>query len=464
MRSRTARAQPKRRAACLLLSLLCCLLSASSLICFAQTPSTPGAEQETAQPQAPTATPEQQATPERQRVTSYTLPPDKYEQAVTLSNIYYRLHFIGVGYSLLLLLLLLLMRVAPVFRGWAEAASGRRLVQAIIFVPLLLSLWSLLHLPLGIYGHNLQLRYGLSVQGWGSWFWDWAKGLLVMLVLGTLLVRLLLAVIRRSPRRWWLYFWLAMLPIMVFIVFIAPVALDPLFNRFEPLEPKQPRLVAELEKVVKRGGLSIPRERMFEMNASEKTRTLNAYVTGVGVTKRVVVWDTTIEKMNTAQTLFIFGHEMGHYVLGHILKGMAAAALGMLLLFFALYHAVRWVLGRRGERWAIRGADDWAALPLLMLFFVLFTFLAEPVANGFSRYLEHEADIYGLEVTHGITPDSAEAAAESFQVLGETSLSHPSPPAFVRFWLFSHPPIAERLRFAQDYDPWSKGQPRRFIP
>jgi len=167
--------------------------------------------------------------------------------------------------------------------------------------------------------------------------------------------------------------------------------------------------------------------------------------------------------MTEPQTLFVVGHEMGHYVLGHIPKGIAFTGGLILLILYLVYRSVNWALKRWERRWFLRGLEDWASLPALMFLFLLFIFLAEPAFNTFSRYQEHQADIYGLEITHGVIPDSAQAAAGAFQVLGEVDLADPQPGAFIKFWLYSHPPLAERLEFARDYDPWSEGQPPRFV-
>ena len=202
---------------------------------------------------------------------------------------------------------------------------------------------------------------------------------------------------------------------------------------------------------------------MFEMKASEKLKSVNAYVTGFSASKRVVVWDTTISKMTTPQILFVFGHEMGHYVLGHVQKSIAFIS-GMLLVFLFLgYQGMRWVVNCWGARWKIRGIDDWASLPILMLFFSIFGFLSSPFVSSYSRYQEHDADIYGLEVIHGIVPEAPTAAAEAFQILGEINLSDPNPGKFIKIWLYDHPPLSERLIFAREYDPWSKGQPPKFV-
>ena len=199
------------------------------------------------------------------------------------------------------------------------------------------------------------------------------------------------------------------------------------------------------------------------MNASQKVNAVNAYVTGFGASKRVVVWDTTIARMTTQQTVFIVGHEMGHYALGHVLKGIAFAFCLIIVVLLLVHLSMNRVLVRKPRLWALRGLDDWASLPALLLFFQLFFFLAEPVVNGFSRYQEHQADVYGLEVIHGIVPDSSRVAADAFQILGEIDLADPDPSTFIKVWLYSHPPLSERVQFANEYDPWSTGQPAMFF-
>jgi len=411
--------------------------------------------------QAQVSAPAQPA-PQRQ-VRTYTLPPEKLAKAIEYGHARDWLHFIGFAYALAVLAGVIAWRVAPRFRDWARAASRRRIVQAYIFVPLLMLAVDGLSLPVSIYGQSLSLKYNQSIQSWGSWFWDWTKGELIgCLVLG-FLAWLLYGVIRRSPRRWWFYSWLVAIPIVVFLLFLEPVVVEPLFYKFEPLVAKQPALVAQIDKVVARGGLSIPHDRMFEMKASEKLNSLNAYVTGIGASKRVVVWDTTLQKMTEGQTLFVFGHEMGHYVLHHVLLGIAALCLLLLVALYAGYHAMTRMTARWGGRWGIAGVDDWASLPLLMLTVTVLSFAAEPVTNSFSRALEHNADIYGLEVTHGIVPDAPQAAAQAFQILGEVSLSDPNPSPFIEFWLYDHPALTDRVRFAAEYDPWGKGMAPKYV-
>lgn len=394
---------------------------------------------------------------------SYTLTPEKYRKAVAYARARYGLHFAAFLWSVLVLVVLIALRLAPRFRDRAEALSKRRLVQAAIFVPLLLTAQAVLELPTGIYGHRLSRLYDQSVQGWGSWLWDQAKELIVGLVVAIPLAWLLYAILRRSPRRWWLGFWLALLPILVFLIFAMPLVVDPLFFRFEPLSPKNPELAGKIEEVTVRAGHPIARERMFEMNASSKYKSINAYVTGLGASKRVVVWDTTIARTTVPQTLFVFGHEMGHYVLAHIPKFIAFSWALLFVLLALSAKVLTRLLGRPGGRWGIREVSDWASLPVLLLVVTVAGELAQPIVNGFIRAQEHDADVFGLEAVHGIVPDSQRAAAQAFQILGEVNLSDPDPSPFIRFWLYDHPPLAERLRFAARYDPWGGGEKPKYV-
>src|SRR5580704_1426643 len=403
------------------------------------------------------------ATASAKTITAYTLPPDLYRKAHDRSRINFHLALIGFAYGLAVLWLILRWKLAAKYRDWAEHSSSRRFVQSLVFCPLLLLTIAVFSMPLDIYGEVVEKRYGISVQGWGSWRWDWIKGELITLVIGTIMIWLLYVVLRRSPRRAWFYFWLIAVPIGVFIFFLGPWVIDPLFHKFEPLQQKNPALTASLEQMVQRAGQNIPPERMFWMGAGEKTTGLNAYVTGLGASKRIVVWDTTIAKMNNSQIVFVAGHETGHYVLQHIPKGFAFFAMLLLLFFYLVHRLIGWVLTRWGTGWGVRGVDDWASLPALLFLLSLLFFVTNPIASGFSRYLEHQADQYGLEVTHGLTPGSGQVAAQAFQVLGEVDLSDPDPNPVDVLLYYSHPPISDRVSFSLTYNPWEIGGGGEFV-
>jgi len=394
----------------------------------------------------------------------YELSPRKRAEAEAYSRLQYDLYFSGVALELLIYFLLWRAKIAVTFRDWARRISRRHLVQCLVFTPLFFLSVRLLLFPFDYYADFVvEHRFGLMTQGFGSWMADWGKGLGLFIIVGTLMVWIFYAMVRRSPRRWWSYFWAVTIPITLFLMFIEPFVVEPLFYKFTPLDATRPALVTRIEKMLHRAGLEIPRSRILEMNASSKTNTLNAYVSGLGASKRVVVWDTTLKKLTADETLLVLGHETGHYVLHHIIKEFVLIELAALAFIALGFVAVRKLMRRLGSRTGVEGEGDLASLPLMLLVLTALTFLSSPVVSGISRHYEHQADQFALEVTYGVVPDPNAAEARAFQILGEQDLADPDPNPFIVFWLYSHPPLSRRIRFALDYKPWTEGKPLQFV-
>ena len=185
--------------------------------------------------------------------------------------------------GLLLLVLMLQLRVAPAYRDWATKRTDSRFGQIVVFAPLALLTIDVLSLPTAIWEHRLALQYQQSIQGWGSWLADWGKGEGVEMAIAILMVWILFAVIRRSPRKWWFWFWLAAVPLIILGAVVEPLIVEPLFYKFTPLASSQPHLAERIEQVVARAGLQIPESRMFEMNASSKRKDVNAEMQSMAV-------------------------------------------------------------------------------------------------------------------------------------------------------------------------------------
>jgi Zn-dependent protease with chaperone function len=449
------RTKPRAIVAVAALLVLSGLGSFSRAVQAASTTSAPDAVQA---PGAPQGT--QSGT---QSTNEYSPPPGQYEKAVAYSSAHYRHLAISSLWAIAVPLLILRWRLAPRYRDWAERVSSRRFVQVLLYAPPLVFTLALMSLPFDLWDHSLERSFGLSVQGWTSWFGDWMIEQVIAVILGTLLIWILYGVIRRGPRRWWFYFWLAAMPVVLAVFFAQPLVIDPLFFKFTPLATAQPMLVTKLEQVVHRGGMEIPPERMFEMNASTKLTGLNAYVTGFGASKRAVIWDTTLAKASTPEVLFVFGHEMGHYVLHHIPKEITIDAWLLLGLLYVGYRVSIWMICRWGTGWGIRGVEDWASLPVLIFVLTTLTVLATPAFNAISRHFEHEADRYGLEVVHGVIANPGKVAATFFEKSGEINLADPNPSTWVKIWFFDHPTRPERVRFAATYDPWEKGNGPKYV-
>ncbi len=396
--------------------------------------------------------------------TAYTLPAGELRKAKALTRTRHLAYWADTIWSLVALWLLLELRLAARMDAWAVRASRWRWAQGLLFV-VQFNLWmTLLLLPVAILAQRTERGYGLSVQAWSGWLADEGKSFALETGLGWVGVLILFWLILRFPRSWWAWSAAAVMGLSVLGVFVTPYVIDPLFNRFEPLAQSNPALVAQLERVVAKGnGIQIPPERMFLMKASDKVTTLNAYVTGFGASKRVVVWDTSVAEGTPDEVVFIFGHEMGHYVLGHIVRSLLFS-FGLLLVgFWAGFHLFQWLLRRFGARWAVAGQENWGALVVMIMVLSVLGFAVSPVVSAFSRSNEHAADVYGQEVVHGIVRDPQATGREAFAVLGETSLDDPTPAPFYEWWVDSHPPIWLRAAFAARYDPWAAGEAPKYF-
>jgi len=391
------------------------------------------------------------------------LPPDKLAAAIALSHTRAALYFGGTAWLLLSLWILVRVGAGAGIARLAARISSRVWIQGLIVIPFWLIILSALEIPASLIGHSVSLRYGLSVERWLPWWIDWLKSTALTLALGIVVGTLLYALMRRSPRRWWLWFWAFTIPAEVLVTFVAPLLIDPLFNHFTPLAATNPALVDQLERVAARGGLSIPPSRIFLMDASTRYTGANAYVTGLGASKRIVVWDTTIRIESPNEILFTYGHEQGHYVLHHVAKGIAWSALVIFVYYWFAFRLMRTLVHRSGARSRIDAVQSWSSVGLFLFIALLLNFLAQPIANAISRNIEHQADIYGQEVIHGLVPDPQATTVSSFCSDAIVWLDDPAPNRFVEFWTYNHPSTEERAEFAAHYNPWLPAHHPKYV-
>jgi STE24 endopeptidase len=346
--------------------------------------------------------------------------------------------------------LLLFTGLSARLREWARRRSRNGVLVIIFYLLAALAISSLANLPLSFYaGFVRQHAYGLSNQTLGKWCWDWAKSLLVLAVMGSAVLWLPYLLLRKTGKHWWWLTGSAAIPFMLLAVVVAPVWIDPLFNHFGPM--KDPRLEADLLALAHQAG--IPGSRVFEVDKSADTKALNAYVTGAFGTKRIVVWDTLVARLDREELLAVMGHEMGHYVLHHVWWGMALAAVFVFGSLFGV-HCVGDRLARRFKnRIGFDHLADIASLPLLVLLFRLAWFLLLPAGNAVSRHCEHEADRFALDLTH-----RNHAAATAFVKLQQGNLGVPWPGFFYKLWRATHPPTGERIEFCNSYQPWAQAR------
>jgi Zn-dependent protease with chaperone function len=400
---------------------------------------------------------------------AYTLSPEKRQRAIEFNRILNTMVITESVLSLVAVWLFLQTRAAAFLECRAIHLSRYRWVQGLAFFAALFVLSTLATLPFYMIGHYYSRAYGISVAGWGRVFLDQGKGLGLEILIGAPVLLLFNWIVRRWPKRYWFGLWLVTAPLLAISTFASPL-IERMYDKFEPLATNHAALVADLEKVVARTGTEIPPDRMFLMKASVRTNGLNAYVSGLGATKRIVVWDTTADRIPNDEVMMIFGHESGHYVLHHVVKGMAAAIVFFFFLFWGCAGLAGWMARRYGRRWLRRG-DEACENPLatrsgfvILLFAIMIAnFVTTPLGNAISRHFEHEADVYGQEAIHGLVPDPQKTAVAQFNDLGAAWLEDPDPSPLIEFWLYDHPSVKNRANFAAHYDPWANGGRGKFF-
>jgi Zn-dependent protease with chaperone function len=409
-----------------------------------------------AQSVSPTPTTAQSTNKSKSQPTSqaYTLPPDKLVKATALGRIRNILGIVASLWDLAVIGLVLATRTAAALESWATHISHRRWLQGVLYFAAFLIILTLADLPLDIYAHHVSLSYAISVEPWLPWLIDMTKSLGLTLAVGVPVLMLFNWIVRRWPRRYWLVCWAVAVPLIVLSTFLEPLA-EPIFNQYEPLAKKHAALVVDLEKVVARTGTNIPPDRMFLMKASEKSNGINAYVSGIGATKRIVVWDTTADRIPNDEIMMVFAHESGHYVLNHIPKGIAISAVVFFFVFWLCARFAAWLAHRFGASWRVESLSTRTGFVALLFVASIANFLLQPAGNAVSRHFEHQADVYGQEATHGLVPDPQKTAVSAFNDLGKAWLDDPNPNPYIEFWLASHPSMQSRATFAAHYNPWA---------
>ncbi|MFQ6096643.1 MAG: M48 family metallopeptidase [Armatimonadota bacterium] len=354
----------------------------------------------------------------------------------------WRLFFLRQGALFALLAAFALTGASAALRNAIGEKIGPAWAADATYFAAVVVLFALLMAPLSFYGgYAVEHRFGLSNQTPGSWLLDSLKSLGVTLVIAVPLLMLFYAILRRWPERWWLVFSGACVPLIVFLVVIAPVVIDPLFNEFRPLE--EGPLKSRLLEMASEQGVSV--QGVFVVDKSKQTKKVNAYVTGLFGSKRIVLWDTLLQRFTAREVQAVMAHEMGHYVKRHVWWGVAVAALTVAVLSCIV---ARWapLLVALLLKSGILRVQEAASLPMIAALFMFLLFFASPLTSAASRHMERTADRFALHVTG----DGA-VAARAFEKLAGINLADPEPSRLLVFWFYSHPPVAERIREARAY-------------
>jgi TolB protein len=370
--------------------------------------------------------------------------PEERNRAIQYSGTRHTFYFIDFIYWAIVLLVILFTGFSGTMWSWAEKIGKRRLPALFLYLVMFIVLITLADLPFSYYlDFHLEHQYGLSNQSFGAWVGDGLISLGLVVVFGFIIAWIFYALVRACPRTWWAWLGVVAVPLLVIVIVIAPVVITPLYYETTPMEDSA--LKAQILDLAEQSG--IPDSRVFVMDASKNTRKLNAYVTGLGQTKRIVLFDNLITEMKSPEVLFVVGHEMAHYLLHHVWIGLAIAVISVFVFGFLSHLIMGSVIAAHHRRLRFDRLSTPASMPLVVLCFSVCGFVFAPIQNGAWRHFEHAADVFGLEKTG----DGAVAAA-AFEKLAAVNLSNPNPSTFIKFWLYDHPTLSERVRFANAYE------------
>lgn len=329
--------------------------------------------------------------------------------------------------------------------GLAPAEACRRPFGRWLLLVLGLGLGSFLGqalvlLPFGIGGWLHQRAWDMTPLTLAGWLREWGRSQLLFLALGELLLLGMYLLLRYFPRSWWLLATLAGTVLALGYALLLPLLIEPLFYHFSPLENAD--LEQRLQRLAARAGLQV--HQVLVLDASRRSRHTNAYFTGFGPTQRIVLYDTLLQRHTPAEIEVILAHELGHWRHQHILKGILLGGLGVGLGLFVLARLLAWA--RQRPPFLLRGPEDPAGLPLILGFLALSSYLALPVENALSRYFEYQADETALELA-----GHPEVFLEAEKRLARDNLSDVAPNGLTVCLFYTHPPVLERLRLAEEW-------------
>ncbi len=381
--------------------------------------------------------------PEQDRPRLYPMDEERKAKLIKYSQFKNIWRFVSFFVGLGILMLILSTGFAAKMRDWANKVK-LRFFAVWVFLILLLIVDYLLNLPFSIYrSFIVESDYGFMNQTFMQWWSEDLIGLLISMVVLIVPVWFLYDLINKHKKKWWLLFSIGAIPFAILMIVVAPVLISPMFNKFEPV--KDTELETKLLTLASKAG--IEGANVFQVNASKQSTKINAYVTGMFGSKRIVLYDTMIDNFTHDEILFVMGHEMGHYVKNHIWWGLLVAILFIMFSLWLMNKTIHGFINRYKSKFKFEKLGDMASLPLIVIFFSVFSFLFQPITNGFSRYNEHQCDMYGMDITQV----DGESAAIAYDKLSVFNLSDPDPHPVIEFWFYSHPALQKRMAFVRGY-------------
>jgi STE24 endopeptidase len=372
---------------------------------------------------------------------STNLDPERQEQAKEYARIQRRFIFLDLVLGTGLLLVWLVTGWSVQLRDWITGWTTAPWLAVLAYGAVFGGVFTLLDLPLSYYtGYILPHRFNQSNQDLKGWLADLVKGLLISIILGGLILEILYFLLRSAPETWWLWAAGFLLIFNVLLSNLAPVLLFPIFYKFTPLADEDQALRERLVALAENAGA--PVMGVFRFDMSRRTKSANAGLTGLGNTRRIILGDTLLDEFTHDEIETVLAHELGHHTNRDIPLGIAIGT-GLTVGGLSLTSLVLdWGVNAFG----FNSVSDLAALPLFAICMGIYSLLTSPLSNGFSRWRENLADEYALKLT-----GKGLAYASALKRLSDQNLAEVDPPAWVEFFLHSHPALNKRIQRAENY-------------
>lgn len=369
---------------------------------------------------------------------------ERQVKAKAYGRIRRRLSYVNMGIAAIGVCLLLFTGMAGWLRDRLSALNWQPVhgwfpLQVLCFFLIVMLVYEMITAPPGYYGFTLSRRYGLSVMTIKSWLRDLLVGLVLELVLGIAALELIYWLLAAQPDSWWLWVALVLLFFSVVMANLAPVLLFPLFYKFRPIPEGE--LTQRLLALANRAHTRVRGVYTFDM--SRKTTAANAALMGLGNTRRIVVGDTMLDRYTNEEIEVVLAHELGHHVHHDIWKLILSQSLITLAGLYLANVVFHWAVETQHF---YSGLADAATIPLLLALIALFGFIVMPLNNGFSRYVEYQADEYALQSTRMSEPFKG-----AMTRLANQNLSDIEPSPIIEFLFYDHPSVGKRLKHADDY-------------
>jgi len=348
------------------------------------------------------------------------------ETGIRFARIRHLMFFLSTPFYWLAILFFIFGGISKHMEDVIKSRISMRAIQVTVYYFIFAVFTFLVMLPFRFASYQLARFFGTSVMTLPHWLRNRGINFIVDFILMIVIIQVVLFLMRQFKKKWWLVTWMIFIPFAFFFMLIQPILIDPLYSDFHPIQ--NPVLEARILDMATEAG--VPATRVFEMKVSDRTNTINAYVTGVGPTARIVLWDTALEQLSEDEIMFLMAHEIAHYVHRDVYRGIVVA---ITFAFGGLYVTSK-VVKKFEEKSLVR-------IPVAIVTVSILMFVASPATNAISRRMEIRADAFALELTQ-----DAQAGIGLFQTLSTNALSEVYPPRLVRIFRATHPSTFERIR------------------